>query len=101
SMLPAPGTYSAGSTSGVEPSTPTEKKVADIVAQLLLLNDVGADADFFEVGGHSLLATQLIARLREEFKVSVKLRNLFERPVVSELSEFIDELLAKKTGEER
>lgn len=101
SMLPAPGAYSAGSTSSVEPRTPTEKKVADIVAQLLLLNDVGADADFFEVGGHSLLATQLIARLRDEFKVSVKLRNLFERPVVSELSEFIDELLAKKTGEER
>ncbi|WP_405465116.1 amino acid adenylation domain-containing protein [Streptomyces anulatus] len=101
SMLPAPGAYSAGSTSRVEPRTPTEKKVADIVAQLLLLNDVGADADFFEVGGHSLLATQLIARLRDEFKVSVKLRNLFERPVVSELSEFIDELLAKKTGEER
>ncbi|MEV7047891.1 non-ribosomal peptide synthetase [Streptomyces anulatus] len=101
SMLPAPGTYSAGSTSSVEPRTPTEKKVADIVAQLLLLNDVGADADFFEVGGHSLLATQLIARLRDEFKVSVKLRNLFERPVVSELSEFIDELLAKKMGEER
>lgn len=101
SMLPAPGTYSAGSTPSVEPRTPTEKKVADIVAQLLLLNDVGADADFFEVGGHSLLATQLIARLRDEFKVSVKLRNLFERPVVSELSEFIDELLAKKTGEER
>ncbi|MFF8654010.1 non-ribosomal peptide synthetase [Streptomyces huasconensis] len=99
-MLPAPGAYSAGPVSSVAPRTPTEKKVADIVAQLLLLNEVGADADFFEVGGHSLLATQLIARLREEFKVSVKLRNLFERPVVSELAEFVDELLAKRTGEE-
>ncbi|WP_335939255.1 non-ribosomal peptide synthetase [Streptomyces sp. PTD5-9] len=100
SMLPAPGSYHEGSTSYVEPSTPTEKKVADIMAQLLLLKSAGADDDFFEIGGHSLLATQLIARLRDEFKVNIKLRSLFERPVVSELAEFIDQLLEKKAGGE-
>ncbi|MFF4094245.1 amino acid adenylation domain-containing protein [Streptomyces sp. NPDC001834] len=100
SMLPAPGSYSEVSTSYVEPRTPTEKKVADIMAQLLLLKSAGGDDDFFEIGGHSLLATQLIARLRDEFKVNIKLRNLFERPVVSELAEFIDELLEKKAGGE-
>jgi amino acid adenylation domain-containing protein len=99
-MLPAPGSYNAGSVSSIEPRTATEKKVAEIVAQLLLLKGVGADSDFFEIGGHSLLATQLIARLRDEFKVNVKLRNLFERPVVSELAEFIDQLIEKKAGGE-
>lgn len=98
SMLPEPGSYNAGSISLVEPRTATERTVADIVAQLLLLNGVGADDDFFEIGGHSLLATQLIAKLRYEFKVNVKLRNLFERPVVSELAEFIDQLLEEKAG---
>jgi acyl carrier protein len=85
-----------GSTSLVEPRTATERTVTDIVARLLLLNGVGADDDFFEIGGHSLLATQLVAKLRNEFAVNLKLRNLFERPVMSELAEFIDELLAKK-----
>ncbi|MEU6842764.1 amino acid adenylation domain-containing protein [Streptomyces sp. NPDC046716] len=99
SMLPEPGFYTQGSTSYVAPSTPTEKTVADIVAQLLLLGQVGADDDFFEIGGHSLLATQLIARLRDEFKVGFKLRNLFEYPVVSELAEFIDQLQEKKETE--
>ncbi|MEU4584615.1 amino acid adenylation domain-containing protein [Kitasatospora aureofaciens] len=99
SMLPAPSSYNAASASGVAPRTPTEKKVADVIAQLLLLNDVGADQDFFEIGGHSLLATQLIFRLRDEFKVNLKLRALFERPVVSELAEFIDQLLEQKAGE--
>jgi amino acid adenylation domain-containing protein len=99
SMLPAPGSYNAGSEPNVEPQTPTEKKVADIMGQLLLLKGVGADQDFFEIGGHSLLATQLIARLRDEFGVNVKLRNLFERPVVSELAEFIDQLVEKKAAE--
>jgi hypothetical protein len=98
SMLPEPGSYDAGPTSNVEPRTPTERRVADIFAQLLLLKGVGADDDFFEIGGHSLLATQLVAKLRHEFKVNVKLRHLFERPIVSELAEFIDQMLAEKAG---
>jgi amino acid adenylation domain-containing protein len=99
SMLPEPGFYAQGSTAYVEPRTETERRVADIVAQLLLLRQVGADDDFFEVGGHSLLATQLVARLRDDFKVTFKLRNLFEFPVVSELAEFIDQLLEKKAAD--
>jgi amino acid adenylation domain-containing protein len=99
SMLPEPGFYSQGSTSYTEPRTPTEKRVADIMARLLLLKRAGADDDFFEIGGHSLLATQLIGKLRDDFKVNIKLRNLFERPVVSELAEFIDQLLEKKAEE--
>jgi amino acid adenylation domain-containing protein len=98
SMLPEPGSYSQSSTSYVEPGTPTEKKVADIMARLLLLKSVGANDDFFDIGGHSLLATQLIVKLRDEFTVNLKLRSLFERPVVSELAEFIDQLLQKKAG---
>jgi hypothetical protein len=96
SMLPEPGTYDAGSTSTVEPRTPTERRVADVWAQLLLLKSVGADDDFFEIGGHSLLATQLVAKLRLEFQVSLKLRHLFERPVLSELAEYIDRVHAEK-----
>jgi amino acid adenylation domain-containing protein len=99
SVLPEPSSYDARSTAFVEPRTPTERAVADILAQLLLLKQVGADDDFFEIGGHSLLATQLIAKLRNEFKVNVKLRHLFERPAVAELAALIDELLEKKAEE--
>lgn len=98
SMLPEPGSYSAGSMSFVEPRTATERTVAHVIANLLLLNGVGAEDDFFEIGGHSLLATKLIAELRHEFKVDVKLRDLFEWPVVSELAGFIDQLLERKAA---
>ncbi|MFD4063159.1 amino acid adenylation domain-containing protein [Streptomyces albidoflavus] len=98
-LLPEPGFYSQGSLSYVAPRTPTEAKVAAVMARLLLLNRAGADDDFFEIGGHSLLATQLIAELRDEFKVNLKLRSLFEYPVVSELAAFVDELLEKQAGE--
>jgi acyl carrier protein len=82
----------------VEPRTATERTVAHVIANLLLLNGVGAEDDFFEIGGHSLLATKLIAELRHEFKVDVKLRDLFEWPVVSELAGFIDQLLERKAA---
>ncbi|MGW1774933.1 non-ribosomal peptide synthetase [Streptomyces sp. NPDC002104] len=98
-MLPEPGAYSLGSTSYVEPRTETERRIAALMAQLLLLKRAGAEDDFFEIGGHSLLATQLVSRVRDEFKVNFKLRNLFEFPVVSELAAYIDQLLEKKADE--
>jgi amino acid adenylation domain-containing protein len=99
SVLPEPSSYDVRSTPFVEPRTPTERAVADIQAQLLLLKQVGADDDFFEMGGHSLLATQLVAKLRNRFTVNLKLRHLFERPAVGELAALIDELLEKKVEE--
>ncbi|MGX5836943.1 non-ribosomal peptide synthetase [Aeromonas piscicola] len=99
SMLPEPGVFGDGGKPYLEPSTDTEVRVASIVADLLLLKRVGADDDFFDIGGHSLLATQLIVQLRKAFQIELKLRSLFERPVVSELAELIDERLAAKVGQ--
>lgn len=98
-MLPEPGSVGEGAQPYVEPRTPTEAKVADIVAELLLLKRVGADDDFFDIGGHSLLATQLIAQLRKAFQIELKLRSLFERSTVSELAELIDTRVAAKAGQ--
>ena len=95
-MLPEPGSYGQGESAYVEPRTPTERRVAEIVADLLLLRKVSADDDFFDIGGHSLLAPQLVVKLRDEFGLNIKLRNLFEWPVVSELATFVDEQLAAR-----
>lgn len=91
--------YDTDSVPGAGHRTKTEARVAEIMARLLLLEDMGADSNFFECGGHSLMATHLVVRLREEFVVNVKLRHVFERPVVSELAEVIDHLLEEKAGE--
>ncbi len=48
------------------PRTQMEELVAQILAQILGLKQVGVDQDFFAIGGHSLLATQVISRLRED-----------------------------------
>ncbi|HEX2269401.1 MAG TPA: amino acid adenylation domain-containing protein, partial [Pyrinomonadaceae bacterium] len=49
--------------------TPVEELLANIFANVLHVESVGANDDFFELGGHSLLATQVMSRVREAFGV--------------------------------
>jgi len=70
----------------VAPRTPVEERVAGILAQLLGLESVGAEDNFFMLGGHSLLGTQVIIRLRDIFGIELSLRTIFEAPTVAELA---------------
>ncbi len=78
---------------GQTPQTSTAELIAGIWSELLGLERVYSDNNFFEIGGHSLLATRVIARLREVFNLEVPVRSLFEMPTVSELAAHIDEQL--------
>ena len=74
------------------PSTPVERRIAEIVGVLLGRNEIGRTDNFFLIGGHSLLGAQLIARLRDAFGAEVSLRTLFEAPTVAALAAEIGRL---------
>lgn len=75
----------------IAPRTPREELVAGVWADVLGLTEIGVFDNFFELGGHSLLAGQVIARIRDECRVEMRLRVLFENPTVAGLTEKIGE----------
>ncbi|MFI9631093.1 non-ribosomal peptide synthase/polyketide synthase [Nocardia sp. NPDC051929] len=68
------------------PCTPVERTVADVFGQVLGIDPVGSDDDFFALGGNSLVATQIAARLADALDTEVPVRALFEFPTVSALA---------------
>ncbi|WP_036486324.1 non-ribosomal peptide synthetase [Myxosarcina sp. GI1] len=71
------------------PRTPIEAELAEIWQELLNLERVGINDNFFELGGHSLLITQLLARIRDTFKIEISLQSLFKLPTVANIAQKI------------
>src|SRR5579883_1014783 len=80
------------SNSFVAPRTPIEKVLTSIWEQVLGLEQIGINDNFFALGGHSLLATRVISRVHEVLQVELSLPSLFEAPSVAGLARRIEML---------
>jgi amino acid adenylation domain-containing protein len=75
----------------VGPRNPTEETLCRLWQEVLRQEHVGIHDNFFKIGGHSLLAARVSTRMRENFKVDIPLRRMFELPTIAQLAGFIDQ----------
>ncbi|QIB43053.1 non-ribosomal peptide synthetase [Streptomyces aureoverticillatus] len=68
------------------PRNGQEETLCKLFAEVLGVERVGIDDDFFDLGGNSLLATRLTSRIGKALGVSVPIRAIFEQHSIAELS---------------
>lgn len=84
--LPAPEAPTAG---GREPADERERSLCRLFADILGLESVGPDDDFFRIGGHSLAAVRLANRIREALGADVAVSDVLRTPTAAGLAALI------------
>lgn len=79
-----------------------DKSVAEIIegiwCEVLKMDGVEHDVDFFEIGGHSLNGTQVINRIEERLGVELDLEDLFDYGDISSFANLVEERLEEQEG---
>ncbi|MCL1989817.1 MAG: AMP-binding protein [Defluviitaleaceae bacterium] len=76
----------------IKPKTKTEENLLLIWRDLLKINDISIDDDFFKMGGNSLLAIQLAYKINEIFSKEITLKDIFVESTLYAMSNKIDEM---------
>ena len=76
----------------VAPRDPVEQFICGIWHDVLTVDTIGVDDHFFELGGQSLHATQIVSLLRENLRVDVPLRMVFDDPTVARQARAVREI---------
>jgi len=66
----------------------------EIWCEILGIDDIAIDSNFFEIGGDSLLATRIFVCVRDRFEGDIELRALFDFPTIREFCQYLKGTLA-------
>jgi amino acid adenylation domain-containing protein len=73
----------------IAPRNLMEAKLVEIWEQVLAINSVGVNEDFFQIGGHSLIAVRMMAMIRNRFQKALPLASLFQNPTIAGLAKLL------------
>jgi len=89
SALPDPRQKHVESEGG-QPIGETEQRLATLWRELLEIEELGRDEDFFSLGGHSLMALRMFSRISRDFGRSLPLSSLISHPTVKQLATLLE-----------
>ncbi|HSU51165.1 MAG TPA: non-ribosomal peptide synthetase, partial [Segetibacter sp.] len=87
--LPNPDVSEHLSNQYASPENETEHKLAEIWGDLLGMEKVGVNNNFFELGGDSLMIMRLRSQIHLKLKVELEIRDLFQYSTIRELTKFL------------
>jgi amino acid adenylation domain-containing protein len=82
----------------IGPENELEEKLVKIWSEVLNIQSgiISIHSNFFDLGGHSLSATILVAKILKELNIKMSLVEMFEKPTVRQLAEFLKETAGEK-----
>ncbi|MEU1844744.1 type I polyketide synthase [Micromonospora sediminicola] len=102
---PAPTAASPASSASAAPAAvaaadtgddDTAARLLRLWSEVLGVDEIGLDDDFFELGGNSLVAVQLIAQVRKVAGVKLPMRTLFDASTVRDMVANVEKARAAK-----
>ncbi|MGB8344556.1 MAG: beta-ketoacyl synthase N-terminal-like domain-containing protein, partial [Ktedonobacteraceae bacterium] len=78
-----------------------ERRLTEIWQQVLGIEQVGLDANFFDLGGNSLSGLQVMSQIRKVFRVQIPVVALFEAPTISAMAAYLQPAAAPTRQEQR
>ncbi len=99
------GLTAAEAAGGDEPHAGLETTLAQLWAEVLKIERVGRNDDFFAMGGNSLLSTQLVAKVRERIPQAASMyfdtlvRELLPEPTVAAMARYLAGVASEVSSE--
>ena len=88
--LPVPGAEAYSKKDYIAPASETEKKLAAIWEDVLGLEKIGVQDEFFYLGGNSLNAVKIISRIRKELEIKIEIKDVYNLKTIRDLAFHID-----------
>lgn len=73
----------------IAPQKEKEKIIANIWQEILKVEKVGVNQNFFELGGQSMAVAQVIGKINEIFKKNLLIIDIFRYPTISTLADYL------------
>jgi aspartate racemase len=97
SALPLPGELSREPEEiYLAPRNAVERTIVGIWSQLLGVQRIGVNDNFFNLGGHSIFAIQLLSRLNQAFNLDLQIRVIYDQPSLAALAGAIVQIQAEQ-----